>query len=732
MEEAGIVPESARGRAFRKGADMSGRGFWRELKRRHVYRVAVTYAVVGWLLIQVVTQVFPIFHLPDWIDQAVVLSILAGFPIALVLAWAFDATPRGIVRTDASPDGEGDVPSPPRPRRAGIAVGLLGASIAVIAGGVYWHFGRVGPHARVRAPAAVTVEPTPAVSGATEAALSTASSGSFVPPIPAKSIAVLPFENLSEDKGNAYFADGMQDLILTKLADIGDLKVISRTSTARYASHPDDLKTIGEQLGVATILEGSVQKAGNEVLITVQLIDTRTDGHIWAQSYQRTLDNIFGVEGEVADKIADSLNAKLTPAETAAVARVGTRNPAALDAYLKAHYFLADSNRTGDAAELARSVPLLEQAIAADPDYADAYALLALAYAKLGGHDLEQETAARRALALDPDNAHAHTEYALALNNKGEFDAAIAEARKAVALPSHDGSDLGGLGFTLTAAGRFDEAARTFARALAADPRDDFARVSLARLKAMLRRYADAREELRLVTARDPANLTATCMLAQIERFGWGDMAAARGILQSAPMSMASSAMLSEAWYEFAFAARDYPAALAVIATAPATMFDKTPRALYEARIYRAQGNVAKAQSSFVDARGQIEARLGATPDDHALHANLARALSGLGDGAAAKKEAERALALVSVKFHVFETPDALVNLASVEARSGRTDDAVETLERLLAMPAGLDLSVEDLRINPDWDPIRNDLRFQALLTKHEDAAPTSSGAAGD
>ena len=153
--------------------------------------------------------------------------------------------------------------------------------------------------------------------------------------VPSKSIAVLPFENMSADSNNVYFANGMQDMILTKLADIGDLKVISRTSTERYKSHPGDLKTIAAQLGVATILEGSVQKAGNQVLINVQLINAQSDNHIWAESYTRTLDNIFGVEGEVAEKIASALNAKLSPAESKAVTRVPTRNPAAYDAYLR-------------------------------------------------------------------------------------------------------------------------------------------------------------------------------------------------------------------------------------------------------------------------------------------------------------------------------------------------------------------------------------------------------------
>src|SRR5690348_7352706 len=367
---------------------MASRGFWRELKRRHVYRVAAAYAIVGWLLIQVVTQVFPIFHLPDWIDQAIVLLILIGFPIALVLAWAFDATPQGIVLTDVQDSA--DVQPSSRSHRAVLVVGLIGALIALLAGAGWWHAER----GRLIAPAAHDKAST--VSVATPSAASTAAGVSaakprVIPassiaaqPIPAKSIAVLPFENLSEDKGNAYFADGMQDMILTKLAGIGDLKVISRTSTEKYASHPDDLKTIAQQLGVATILEGSVQKVGNQVLINVQLIDARSDNHLWANAYPRTLDNVFGVEGEVAQKVADALQAKLSPAEIASVAKIPTKNAAAYDLFLKAEYQFNQASASWDEGTFLAADADYRRAIALDPDFALAYARLA--YCQLTRH----------------------------------------------------------------------------------------------------------------------------------------------------------------------------------------------------------------------------------------------------------------------------------------------------------------------------------------------------------
>jgi len=232
--------------------------FFSELKRRNVYKVAAAYAVIGWLLVQVATQVFPFFDIPNWAVRLVVLAIVIGFPIALVIAWAFELTPQGLKRTeDVDLAAQGS-----RKSHAWIYVVIVGAafSIGLIFVGRY------------------TAQNT-----ATGARTETATGSS----IPQKSIAVLPFENLSDDKNAAYFADGIQDEILTKLASIADLKVISRTSTARYKSKPEDLRTVSQQLGVATVLEGSVQKAADKVRVNVQLIDARADSHLWAKTYDR-------------------------------------------------------------------------------------------------------------------------------------------------------------------------------------------------------------------------------------------------------------------------------------------------------------------------------------------------------------------------------------------------------------------------------------------------------------
>src|SRR5437870_6224574 len=272
--------------------------FFAELKRRNVYKVAVAYAVVGWLLVQVATQVFPFFDIPNWTVRLVVLAIVIGFPIALVIAWAFELTPQGLKRTE-------DVDLAVQGRRkshAWIYIVIVGAAFSI---GLFF----IGRYTARNTASAVRIE------------------------LPAKSIAVLPFENLSDDKGAAYFADGIQDEILTKLASIADLKVISRTSTAKYKSKPEDLKTVSQQLGVATVLEGSVQKAADKVRVNVQLIDARADSHLWAKSYDREMKDVFAVESEVAQEIADSLQAKLSPTEASRVASAPTNDTQAYDLF---------------------------------------------------------------------------------------------------------------------------------------------------------------------------------------------------------------------------------------------------------------------------------------------------------------------------------------------------------------------------------------------------------------
>ena len=258
---------------------VSNRNFFSELKRRNVYKVAVAYAVAGWALSQGIAQVLPVFDAPNWVVRLLVLLIVVGFPVALFLAWAFELTPDGIKRTE----DVGPAVTPQARSHAWIYIVIVGALLSI---GLFF-LGRY-----------------------------TAPKASVASDFPAKSIAVLPFENLSEEKANAYFAEGIQNEILTGLATVHDLKVISRTSTAKYQSKPDNLKTVAQELGVSTVLEGAVQKAGDKVRVNVQLIDARADRHLWGKSYDRELKDVLAVESEVSQEIADALQAKLSPSES--------------------------------------------------------------------------------------------------------------------------------------------------------------------------------------------------------------------------------------------------------------------------------------------------------------------------------------------------------------------------------------------------------------------------------
>jgi TolB-like protein/Flp pilus assembly protein TadD len=448
------------------------KNFFAELKRRNVYKVAIAYGVVAWLLIQVATQVFPFFDIPNWTVRLVVLLIAIGFPIALIIAWAFELTPEGLKRTEAADA----VPTRRSARRAWIYVVIVAGLISV---GVFLLGRSIG------------------FKQGTE--------------LPEKSIAVLPFENRSRDPDNAYFAEGVQDEILTRLAKIADLKVISRTSTQKYKSVPDNLRDIARQLGVANILEGSVQKAGDQVRITVQLINANTDTHLWAESYDRALTDIFAVESEVAKTIADTLRAKLTGSEERLMSKKPTANPEAYELYLRGRFFW--NKRTG--ADLEKAIEYFNQATTKDPGYALAYAGLADAYVLLSGFGAaspkdsfpQAKAAAEKALELDNTLGEAHASRALALFAYDfNFAEANREFRRAIELNPNYATAHQWYGESgLTPLGQFHEAIAEIKRALKLDPLSVIINADLGTILFTARRYDDAIVQLRKTLEMDPA-----------------------------------------------------------------------------------------------------------------------------------------------------------------------------------------------------------------------------------
>src|SRR5436305_10879283 len=318
--------------------------FFAELKRRNVYKVAVAYAVVAWLTIQAASIFLPAFNAPQWVMQIVILILVVGFPIALAFSWAFEITPEGIKRESEVQADESIT------HHTGRKIVALTIVLAVIATGLL-----IFQFVRARSTSSLS----------TNALLVTN-----------KSIAVLPFDNLSGDPQNAYFSEGVQDEILTRLAKIAELKVISRTSTQRFKSAPNDLRQIAQQLGVANILEGSVQKVNDQVRVNVQLINALTDAHLWADTYDRKLTDIFAVETEIAKTVADVLQAKLTGSEKQLMAAQPTSDSTAYELYHKGRSRWG--KRTGD--NIPKAIAFYEQAIARDPNYALAYAGLSDAF----------------------------------------------------------------------------------------------------------------------------------------------------------------------------------------------------------------------------------------------------------------------------------------------------------------------------------------------------------------
>jgi TolB-like protein/Tfp pilus assembly protein PilF len=479
---------------------MDPRSFFAELKRRNVYKVAIAYGAVAWLLTEIATQVFPFFEIPNWVVRLVVLVVIAGFPIAVVIAWAFELTPEGLKRTEVA---DAEYPLGRSPKQAWIYIVIIAGAISV---GIFF----LGRYTASRS------EGGP-LGGSS---------------LPGKSIAVLPFDNLSRDPENAYFAEGVQDEILTRLAKVADLKVISRTSTQKYKSAPDNLREIAKQLAVANILEGSVQKAADQVRVTVQLINAATDAHLWAETYDRKLTDIFAVETDIAKTIADTLQAKLTGLEKRAIAAQPTDDTEAHEFYLKGRYFW--NKRTGP--DLRRAIDYFKQAIDKDRNFALAYAGLADSYVLLSayGAGSPQESfplakaAAEKALELDESLAEAHTslgqilvsydfdfggstkefERAIALNpnyatahhwygsgppmSLGQFDRAIAELKRAQQLDPLSLIINADLGAGFVAARRYDGAITQLRKTIEMDARFYYAHWNLGEALELKRQVQEA------------------------------------------------------------------------------------------------------------------------------------------------------------------------------------------------------------------------------------------------
>lgn len=457
--------------------------FFGELKRRNVYKVAVAYAIVGWLLVQIATQVFPFFEVPNWAVRLVVLVIVVGFPIALILAWAFELTPEGLKRTEIA---DAEHLTGRSPKRAWVRVVIIAGAMSV---GLFF----LGRYAAERTSLARTG-------------------------LASKSIAVLPFVNMS-GAGNNDFSDGITEEILNALAQIPDLKVAARTSAFQFKGQNVDLRRVGETLAVAYVLEGSVQRAADDVRITTQLIDARSGYHLWSEKYDRKLTNVFAIEDEISKAIAAQMQVTLSNDREKPLVKTATGNPEAHEFYLKG---LARVTERG--AALNSAVQLFKQAIALDPNYAAAWAGLGQAYELLPWFELapwqvslaQAHDAARQALTLDSHLAEAHTALANVLRDRLDFGSATKEYQTALERNPGSAETLNQYAQMLFRIGQLEEAVKQELAAVALDPLAPIPRYILGMMLGDLHRYDEAIAAEKAVIARNPNFTYARFQLAYL------------------------------------------------------------------------------------------------------------------------------------------------------------------------------------------------------------------------
>jgi TolB-like protein/tetratricopeptide (TPR) repeat protein len=675
---------------------MNPKNFFAELRRRNVYKVAIAYAVVGWLLTQVATQVFPFFEIPNWGIRLAVLIIAIGFPIALIIAWVFELTPEGIKRAeDVDPAAQTSTKS-----QVWIYIAIVGALLSVS----LFMLGRYG---------------FPEKNSASKE-------------LPAKSIAVLPFENRSEDKANAYFADGVQDEILTRLSKIADLKVISHTSTQHYKSVPRNLPEIGRQLGVAHILEGSVQKSGDIVRVNVQLIKAANASNLWAETFDRKLTDIFSVESEVAKSIADQLQAHLTGREEQEIAAKPTDNLEAYDAYLRG---LAYTLKTGNnPANALGAQKYLREAVRLDPKFAHSWALLS--YVDANGYltsvlqptdALREEAlqAAETALKLEPnlgEALHAKGYYHYACLK--DYDTAVRYFEQARQFLPNSSWIPRSLALVARRQGQWDRSESYFNEAERLDPRNVSLLTQHALSYVALRRFPEAVrkfDQVLDITPGDVDTLANKAAVAQAE----GDLSRASALL--APLHPPANHILAVETQVYQALLERRPER---IVPRLKEILSKPDPALGrfngELRFWlgwaqEVAGDHATAQETWRQARSELQSFLKEQPENLGLLGDLALTNMGLEDKAAAFTLAERIMAAMPIEKDALSGPTAIEILARVAARTGEPDRAIAALQKVLSIPGAsqfapnLSLTPALLRLDPMFDPLRNDLRFQKL-----------------
>jgi TolB-like protein/Tfp pilus assembly protein PilF len=670
---------------------MANRNFFSELKHRNVYKVGIAYIVGGWALSQGIAQVLPVFDVPNWIIRLIVVLIVIGFPIALVFAWAYEITPEGIKRAE---DVDDTKPHTIHGPWIYIVLASLTVSVSLFFLGRY-----TAPNS------------------------STARDEN-------KSIAVLPFATLSDDKNDTYFADGVQDQILTDLAKVSDLKVISHTSVRQYKTGAErNLREIGRQLGVAYIMEGSVQRARDRLRINAELIDARTDTHIWAETYDRTAADLFAIQSELAQKIVTQLKATLSPQQKAEIEEGPTQNLDAFEFYLQAKTII-DSylNATDVGAALLQALKSLDEAIKRDPNFVSAYCYTARANDLLFFFDLDPtpdrislaESAVNSALRLRPDSAEAHFARADYLFRcLRDYDRAQEEL--AIARPGLPNSTPFFMlsGYINRRRNHFPEAERDFSTAFALDPRNPNAYNLLADTYVLERRLSEAVHVYDGVLAAGESVPIVYFRRAACILYGTGDSGPLRDVLTKyADMEFAGGQTPMRVW--MAMLDRDYGKAEQILSASPRPDFQDVdfsfyfPKSWYQAMIARAKGDAAGATAAFRECREILVQRLITKPEHARTIAVLAQVDAGLGQRELAVQEAQHAIDLMPASKDVYDGALVLEGLAQVYTWTGDRDRAIELVQKLLTMPGYTNYA--RLKLHPLWAPLRGDPRFEKIV----------------
>src|SRR5205809_5864550 len=661
-------------------------GFLEEVKRRKVYRVAVAYVIAAGGIIQLASAAFPAWELPNWALRLVIVLLLLGFPIALILAWAYDITAQGV---RATPTVAG-----PRSHRRRNVIMLVASGVIISAAAGSFLLPRVSAH---------KIE---------------------------KSIAVLPFESLSDNKENAYFADGIQDDVLTNLSKIGDLKVISRTSVMPYRGKASNVREIGKALGVSTILEGSVRRIGNRVRVNVQLINAENDEHIWAEDYDRDLTDVFAIQTDLAKKITGELQAKLSPAEKAQMERKPTENGEAYLAFVQAQNLQC---AVEDFVKLKQSEQLYERAVQLDPNFALALARSSLlqswivhTFDRTSERREKARTLAERALRLQPDLAEAHLavgfSYYYGDNN---YDAALREFEIAQrGLPNESEAYLA-IGAIQRRQGKWAESTANLDKAVSLNPKDIWPLQNLTFNYQMLRNYDEANKTIDRALALDPNAFEPLEVKAKLAIAEKGDFSVAEkafAAVKSIPMSDEQKLKTASSRADVFFLERKYREGLQESESLPDDLLAGLPGAM-GGKYYligfarKALHDEPGARAAFLKAKSAIEEQLKRSPDTVEAHIQLAKVLAYLNEKDSALAEAQRAAELVPESKDAFGGPEIAGGVAEVHAILGDNDRAIEILDGLLSRPSAV--TVQGLKLNPIWDPLRSDPRFQALIERN-------------